>query len=35
MMVVMVMVVTFSLIMLRERMQMLLNFCSPAAVPTE
>ena len=26
---------TFSLTMLRERIQRLLNFCSPAAVPTE
>ena len=26
---------TFSLMMLRERMHRLLNFCSPAAVPTE
>ena len=26
---------TFSFTMLRERIQRLLNFCSPAAVPTE
>ena len=31
----MAMAMTFSLIMLSERMQMLLNFCSPADVPTE
>ena len=28
-------VFTFSLMMFKERIQMLLNFCSPAAVPTE
>ena len=27
--------ITFSLTMLSERIQRLLNFCSPAAVPTE
>ena len=32
---VMMALVTFSLMMLRDKMQMLLNFCSPAAVPTE